>query len=86
MAKQKTAAVLRLYNNSKQVLNIQVRAPNSDFYRNESQIRLMPMKDVTLPKSHVNKEQIQNLVARRLLKITYDSDAIENQRPDLNGE
>lgn len=74
MAKKKTA-VVRLYNCSKQMIPLQVRAPNSDFYSSEQQVRLAPGKDVLLPKTHLREEQIKNLCARRMLKVTFDSEA-----------
>lgn len=74
MAKKKSA-VVRIYNNSKQMIPLQLRPPASDFYQSEQQVRLEPGKDVLLPKSHLREEQIKNLCARRMLKITYDSEA-----------
>lgn len=72
MAKKKLA-VVRLYNCSKQMIPLQVRAPGSDFYSNEQQVRLAPGKTVELPKSYLLEEQISNLQKRRMLKIDYDS-------------
>lgn len=72
-AKKKTA-VVRIYNCSKQLIPLQVRAPGSDFFTNEQQVRLEPGKDVVLPKSHLRADQIENLQKRRLIKVVYDSE------------
>lgn len=76
MAKVKKArsATIRLYNCSKQMIPIQVRTPGSDFFSNEQQVRLLPGRDVVLPKSHLLEEQIDNLRRRRMLQVSYDSD------------
>lgn len=73
MAKQ--SAVVRVYNCSKQMIPLQIRPPGSDFYSNEQQVRLLPGKDVLLPKSHLREDQIKNLCAKRMLKVTYDSES-----------
>jgi hypothetical protein len=75
MAKKIKSAVVRIYNCSKQMIPLQLRAPGSDFFTNEQQIRLGPGKDVVLPKTHVRDDQIQNLQKRRMLKVVYDSEA-----------
>ena len=56
------------------MIPLQVRAPGSDFYTNEQQIRLFPGKDVILPKSYVMEDQINNLRSRGMIKVNYDSD------------
>ena len=68
-------AIIRIYNKSKQLIPIQVRPPKSDFYPNEQQVRLEPGKDVTLPRSHVRMDQIENLQKRGMLQITFDNEA-----------
>ena len=77
MTKSKTR-VVRLYNNSKQMIPLQVRAPGSEFYTGESQVRLDPGKDVILPYSHLRQEQIDNLKRRGMLRILYDSQTAED--------
>lgn len=72
MAK-KTTHVIRIYNNSKQMIPLQVKPPAGDFYLHEQQITLQPGKDVTLPKDHILEDQINNLRLKSLIKITYDS-------------
>lgn len=69
------SGVIRIYNCSNQMIPIQVRAPGSNFYANEQQVRIGAKKDVTLPKSHIYSEQIQNLQQRRMVKVTYDSES-----------
>lgn len=64
---------VRILNVSKQMIPIQARAPKSDFYTNEIQVRLAPGKDAKLPKSHLMMEQIDNLCKRGLLRVVYDS-------------
>ena len=76
MAKKRSATV-RIYNCSRQMIPLQVRAPGSDFYTNEQQIRLDPGKDVVLPKSHLLADQIENLQRKRMVKVIYDSEAVE---------
>ena len=75
--KQRTHFI-RVYNNSKQMIPLQVRAPGSDFYTNEQQVRIVPGKDVMLPKSHVNMDQVENLQKRTLIKILHDSENAES--------
>ena len=75
MAKKHTATV-RIYNRSKQMVPLQVRAPGSDFFSNEQQVRILPGKDVTLPKSYLLPDQVENLTKRRMITVTYDSEAV----------
>lgn len=74
MTKQKTAT-MRLYNASKQSLRLQVRPPGGDFFTSEQQVTLNPGQQVTLIKSHVNIDQIQNLQKRGMLRVVFDSEA-----------
>lgn len=74
MAKKQKSSMMRLYNCSRQMIPLQVRAPGSDFFSNEQQVRLDPGKDVMLPKSYLRIEQIENLQKRRMLQVNYDSD------------
>lgn len=70
-------AVIRVYNNSKQLIQLQVRAPGSDFFTNEQQVRIPPGGDVLLPKSHLRQDQVENLQKRGFIKIVYDSQVSE---------
>lgn len=72
--KHKTGTI-RVYNSSKQSLRLQVRPPGGDFYTSEQQVTLNPGSQISLIKSHVNMEQVQNLQKRSMLRIVYDSDA-----------
>lgn len=72
--------VQKLYNCSPQTLNIQVRKPGSDFYRGEQQIKLGPGKTVDLPKDHLIQEQILNLQSKRMLKVLFDSEKVEDSK------
>lgn len=75
MAKIKSKShTIRIYNCSNQMIPLQIRAPNSDFYSNEQQVRIRPNQDVLLPKSHVRKDQIANLQSKRMIKVVYDSE------------
>jgi hypothetical protein len=65
---------IRLYNNSRQMIALQMRAPGGDFYGGEQQIRLLPGQDVSVPKSYVNDHQILNLKARRMIKILSETE------------
>ena len=69
--------VVRVYNNSKQLIQLQVRAPGSDFFTNEQQVRIPPGENVLLPKSHLRQDQVENLQKRGFIKIVYDSQAVE---------
>ena len=80
MASKAKSHVVRIYNNSKQMIPLQVRAPGSDFYTSEQQVRLSPGEDVLLPKSHLRLEQIENLQKRGMLKIVFDSETVEEQK------
>lgn len=82
MAKSKTR-VVRLYNNSKQMIPLQVRAPGSEFYTGESQVRLDPGKDVLLPYTHLRQDQVENLKRRGMIKILYDSQIAEDQEASI---
>lgn len=65
--------VIRVYNCSKQTIPLQVRPVNSDFYRDEQQVRLAPGKSVLLSKKEVMESQIKNLQTKRMIKVVYDS-------------
>ena len=72
MARAKSESI-RIYNSSKQMIPIQVRSPKGDFYASEQQIRLLPGKDVLLPKSHIMQEQVDNLAKRRMIRVIYET-------------
>lgn len=67
--------VIRIYNSSKQLISLQVRSPNGDFYTSEQQVRIIPNQSVVLPKSHVRQDQIDNLQKRGMIRVVYDSEA-----------
>lgn len=69
--------VIRVYNCSKQMIQLQARAPGSDFYSSEIQVRLMPGKDAVLPKSYLYSEQIKNLQAKKMIQVLHDSETID---------
>lgn len=75
MAKKKTHTI-RIHNTSKQMIPLQVKPPAGDFYLHEQQVRLYPNKDVVLPKDHVLEEQITNLKAKAMIKVSYDSEGV----------
>ncbi len=74
MKTAKKSHVVRIYNQSKQMIPLQLRAPGSDFFTNEQQIRLGPGKNVILPKSHLLEDQITNLQKRRMITVVFDSE------------
>ena len=65
--------IVRICNNSNQMIQLQSRPPKTDFYANEMQIRLMPGKQATLDKSHLLMDQVENLCKRGLIRVVYDS-------------
>ncbi len=69
------SSTMRLYNCGKQALRLQVRPPGGDFFTSEQQVTLNPGRDVTIIKSHLNMEQVNNLKKRGMLRVVYDSDA-----------
>lgn len=73
--KKNKSPMVRLYNCSKQMIPLQVRAPGSDFFSNEQQVRLEPGSDVMLPKSHLMADQVENLRRRRMIQVTFDSES-----------
>jgi hypothetical protein len=77
MSKSKTR-VVRVYNNSKQMIPLQVRIPGSEFYTGESQVRLDPGQEALLPFNHLRADQIDNLKRRGMIKILYDSQTAED--------
>lgn len=83
MARQKSHS-LRVYNSSKQLICLQLRAPGSDFFSNEQQVRLKPGQDAELPKSHVRMEQINNLKVRGAIKVLFDSEVEQEREEALN--
>jgi len=79
MAKTKTH-VINVYNVSKQVICLQLRAPGGDFYTSEQQVRIMPGKHATLPKSYTREDQITNLCKRGTIRVIYDSEVAEENQ------
>lgn len=74
-----TAHVIRLMNISKQMIPLQVRPPQGDFYLHEQQVRINPGATVMLPKNHLRSDQLQNLQSRRMIRVIYDSEAVAEQ-------
>lgn len=62
---------------SKQVIPLQVKPPQGDFFLHEQQVWLRPGKNVLLPKDNLIQDQIRNLQASRMVKVIYDSEAAE---------
>lgn len=83
MSKAKKSHVVRVYNNSKQLIQLQVRPPGGDFFTNESQVRIPPGEDVLLPKSHLRQDQIQNLTKKGFIRILHDSEAVAEREEAL---
>lgn len=68
---QRQIEMIRIYNSGKQVIPLQVKPPKGDFFLHEQQVRIMPGKSVLLPKDHVLMDQVKNLSARGMLKVTH---------------
>lgn len=62
-----------IYNSSSQLLSISARPPGGDFYSTEQQIHIGPGKSATLPRNHINEEQVKNLQAKGMLRVVYSS-------------
>ena len=74
------AEVVRVYNRGRQTIPLQVRPPGGDFFLTEQQVHLAPGKSVLLPKDHLRMDQVTNLAARGVLKVTYDSETTASQK------
>lgn len=83
MSKAKKSHVIRIYNNSNQLIQLQMRAPGGDFFTNESQVRINPGRDVLLPKSHVRQDQVENLTKKGFIKILHDSEVVADREETL---
>lgn len=70
-----SSEVMRIYNSSRQMIQLQARPPKTDFFTNEVQIRLNPGQSVDVVRNHMNMDQIENLCKKGLLKVVYDSQA-----------
>lgn len=68
------ANTIKIYNTSAQLIRLQLRPPGGEFYSTEQQIGIKPGQVVSLPKSHVLQEQVENLQRRQMLRILYDSE------------
>lgn len=66
--------LIKIYNTSKQTIRLQLKPPGGDFYSTEQQVGINPGQVVTLPKSHVLREQVDNLQRRQMLRVLYDSE------------
>lgn len=82
-SKAKKSHVIRVYNNSKQLIQLQMRAPGGDFFTNESQVRINPGQEVLLPKSHLRHDQVTNLTKKGFIKILHDSEAVAEREEML---
>ena len=73
-ARIKAVRMVRIINNSKQMIPLQMRPPGTSFYRNEQQIRLNPGKHAMLPYDHLRADQIENLQKKGIIRIIFDSE------------
>lgn len=86
MVKAQKSHVIRVYNKSNQLIQLQMRPPGGDFFTNESQVRILPGREVLLPKSHCRQDQLDNLSKKGFIKILYDSQVVaERQEAIVNG-
>jgi hypothetical protein len=60
----------RITNASKQMIPVQVRRPNGDFFLEERQVRIPAGRSVTLPTDHLMPAQIENLKVKRQLQVS----------------
>lgn len=67
--------LIRITNSSKQTIPLQARPPKGDFFLHEQQVYIAPGKSVELPKDYVIADQIDNLKARGMLRVTFDGEA-----------
>jgi hypothetical protein len=68
------ANTIKIYNTSSQLIRLQLRPPGGEFYSTEQQVGIAPGQVVSLPKSHVLQEQVENLQRRQMLRVLYDSE------------
>jgi len=68
------ANTIKIYNTSSQLIRLQLRPPGGEFYSTEQQVAIAPGQVVSLPKSHVLQEQVENLQRRQMLRVLYDSE------------
>jgi len=80
MVKASKSHVIRVYNNSNQLIQLQMKPPGGDFFTNESQVRILPGKEVLLPKSHCRQDQLDNLSKKGFIKIMYDSEVVADRQ------
>jgi hypothetical protein len=78
--KKNRSHVIRVYNNSRQLIQLQARPPGGNFYMNESQIRIQPGHDVLLPKAHLRQDQLENLKKKGFIKILHDSELVAERQ------
>lgn len=52
-----------------QMVRIQIKPPNGDFYLDEQQAQLHPRKSISVPKDHLLWPQIENFKANGLLRV-----------------
>lgn len=57
-------------NKSRQMLSLQVKPPNGDFYYEEYQIRIMPGKSTKIPRRYLNWSQIENCRGKGMISIS----------------
>lgn len=62
-------ADLHITNISKQMISIQVKPPQGDFYAEERQVRLKPGKSVSIPESHLILAQVENLKLKKQITV-----------------
>lgn len=60
----------RVTNTSRQMIPIQVRRPQGDFYLEERQVMIGAGKSVILPTEYLMPAQIENLAAKQQLQVT----------------
>ena len=56
-------------NRSKQLISLQVKPPNGDFFHQESQSRIAAGRSVSLPKKYLNWAQVENLKAKQFIAV-----------------
>jgi hypothetical protein len=65
---------ITIYNNTNNIVQIQIREPGKDFYVSEQTIRIPPKKSYRARADYFNSHQLQNLKERGEIKVLMDTE------------
>lgn len=68
-SRTKEKRTIRIINQSRQMIPIQLTAEGEDFFRGQQQIQLMSGKDILIDEKYLINGQVENLRQRGLLKL-----------------